>query len=139
MSTKSSITESEKVETSDADWARSAGDQAVGTPRVVFAYRPALDVVRFLAAIWVMIAHAGAVEGGGHAVSIFFVLSGYLIGGQLVSEKLTRSTIRLPEFYFKRVTRIWIPYFIVLAGFIALLSPAVKTRHRAFTSECSAH
>ena len=26
----------------------------------------------------------------------------------------------MPEFYFKRVTRIWIPYFIVLTGYIAL-------------------
>ena len=88
--------------------------------RVIFPYRPVLDVVRFLAAIWVMLSHTGAVKGGGHAVSIFFVLSGYLIGGQLVDEKRRRGGIEIPEFYFKRITRIWIPYFIVLAGFIAL-------------------
>jgi peptidoglycan/LPS O-acetylase OafA/YrhL len=85
-----------------------------------FPYRPALDVVRFLAAIWVMLSHAGASKGGGHAVAIFFVLSGFLIGSQLVIEKRRSGTIRLPEFYFKRITRIWIPYFIVLAGMIAL-------------------
>ena len=47
-----------------------------------------LDVVRFLAAMWVMLSHADAVRGGSHAVALFFVLSGYLIGGQLVCEKL---------------------------------------------------
>ena len=88
--------------------------------RVSFPYRPVLDVVRFLAAIWVMLSHADAVKGGGHAVAIFFVLSGYLIGGQLVDEKRRSGTIRLREFYFKRITRIWLPYFIVLAGMITL-------------------
>ena len=71
-------------------------------PALYFRTRPGLDVVRFLAALWVMFAHAGAVRGGGHAVALFFVLSGYLIGGQLVCEKSTSGTVRLPEFYFKR-------------------------------------
>lgn len=88
--------------------------------RDAFPYRPALDIVRFLAAIWVMLDHADAMKGGGHAVAIFFVLSGFLIGGQLVHEKRRSGGIRLAEFYFKRVTRIWLPYFIVLSGMIAL-------------------
>ena len=120
MSTFSCVTESEGIETSVTGGARSEVGPAGDTPRIVFPYRPVLDVVRFLAAMWVMLAHAGAVRGGGHAVAIFFVLSGYLIGGQLVCEKLASGTVRLPEFYFKRVTRIWIPYFTVLTGFIAL-------------------
>ncbi len=103
----------------------AAGSQLVDGPsskpqRDALPYRPVLDVVRFLAAIWVMLNHAHAVKGGGHAVAIFFVLSGYLIGGQLVDEKRRSGAIRLPEFYFKRVTRIWLPYFIVLTGMIAL-------------------
>ncbi len=77
-------------------------------------------MLRFLAALWVMVYHAGAVNGGGHAVSIFFVLSGYLIGGQLFREKRRSGTIRLREFYFKRITRIWLPYFVVLSGMTAL-------------------
>jgi peptidoglycan/LPS O-acetylase OafA/YrhL len=120
MTTVSGITEAEGIETSVAEGARTEVDPAGGTARVVFPYRPMLDVVRFLAAIWVMLSHTDAVRGGGHAVSVFFVLSGYLIGGQLVCEKIASGTVRLPEFYFKRVTRIWIPYFVVLAGFIAL-------------------
>lgn len=84
-------------------------------------YRPGLDAIRFLAAIWVMLYHASAVKGGGHAVAIFFLLSGYLIGGQLIKEKRLRSTIPLNEFYFKRVTRIWPPYFLMIIGYILLL------------------
>jgi peptidoglycan/LPS O-acetylase OafA/YrhL len=120
MPTFSRVTESEGIEASVATGARAKVGLAGDTLRVVFPYRPVLDVVRFLAALWVMLSHARAVRGGGHAVAIFFVLSGYLIGGQLVCEKLASGTVRLPEFYFKRVTRIWIPYFTVLAGFIAL-------------------
>src|SRR5262245_53017507 len=120
MTVSSHVTESEGIEPSVASGARSKADPAGDTPRVVFPYRPGLDVVRFLAAMWVMLAHAGAMRGGGHAVALFFVLSGYLIGGQLVCEKFASGTVRLPEFYFKRVTRIWIPYFIVLTGYIAL-------------------
>jgi peptidoglycan/LPS O-acetylase OafA/YrhL len=70
--------------------------------------------------MWVMLSHAGAVKGGGHAVAVFFVLSGYLIGGQLAKEKRQAGKIRLSEFYFKRITRIWLPYYIVLAGMIVL-------------------
>jgi peptidoglycan/LPS O-acetylase OafA/YrhL len=120
MSVSSHVTEPEGIEASVASGARSEVNPAGDTRRVVFPYRPGLDVVRFLAAMWVMLSHAGAVRGGGHAVALFFVLSGYLIGGQLVCEKLASGAVRLPEFYFKRVTRIWIPYFTVLAGYIAL-------------------
>jgi peptidoglycan/LPS O-acetylase OafA/YrhL len=120
MSTFSRATESEGIEASVANGARSEVGPAGDTPRVVSPYCPGLDVVRFLAALWVMLSHAGAVGGGGHAVALFFVLSGYLIGGQLVCEKFASGTVRLPEFYFKRVTRIWIPYFTVLTGYIAL-------------------
>jgi peptidoglycan/LPS O-acetylase OafA/YrhL len=90
-------------------------DVPATTSLPVLGYRPGLDIVRFLAALWVMFSHAGAVEGGGHAVSVFFVLSGFLIGGQLLKEKREANTICLREFYFKRVTRIWVPYFVVLA------------------------
>lgn len=77
-------------------------------------YKPALDIIRFLAALWVILGHAKAVEGGHHGVTLFFVLSGYLIGGQLIEEKYQTNRIKIREFYFKRITRIWVPYFISL-------------------------
>jgi hypothetical protein len=76
MSTFSRVTESEGIEASVASGARSEVGPAGDKPRVVFPYRPGLDAVRFLAAMWVMLSHAGAVRGGGHAVALFFVLSG---------------------------------------------------------------
>ncbi len=102
------------------DLANADSRPVIASERVALGYRPGLDVVRFLAALWVMLSHAGAVQGGGHAVAVFFVLSGYLIGGQLFREKRGTGTVRLKEFYFKRITRIWLPYFVVLAGMIAL-------------------
>lgn len=62
----------------------------------------------------VMFTHSGLIKGwensGNFAVQIFFSLSGWLIGGMLL--KLKNSD--LPRFYFNRVIRIWIPYFIAL-------------------------
>jgi peptidoglycan/LPS O-acetylase OafA/YrhL len=98
----------------------SAESKPVVSGQTSLAYRPGLDIVRFFAAVWVMLTHAGAVEGGGHAVAVFFVLSGYLIGGQLFKEKSRTGTIRLSEFYFKRITRIWLPYYLVLFGMLIL-------------------
>lgn len=100
--------------------APSPGDSPGELLETVAAYRPMLDVVRFLAAIWVMLSHARAVHGGGVAVSVFFVLSGYLIGGLLIAEKRRTGRIGLTDFYFKRLLRIWVPYYIVLAFMIAL-------------------
>ena len=101
---------------------RLASDQAPpsNAAAVSSTYRPGLDIVRFAAAIWVMLSHAHAAEGGGQAVAVFFVLSGYLIGGQLFREKCNKGTIELSTFYFKRITRIWLPYYIVLALMLAI-------------------
>lgn len=120
MNTNSPATVVERIADAPARDSQPAAGPTSKPSRDAFPYRPVLDVVRFLAALWVMLSHTGAVHGGGHAVAIFFVLSGYLIGGQLVHEKRRSGTIRLPDFYFKRITRIWLPYFLILAGMIAL-------------------
>lgn len=86
---------------------------------------PFLDYLRFAAAFGVFLSHSdpyGLLPGqfGGACVSIFFALSGFLIGGILV-----RSTpADLPRFYFNRTTRIWIPYFIAIA--LVLLATVSK-------------
>jgi hypothetical protein len=61
MTTFTQITESEEIEDSVAGGARPEIGPDGDTPRVVFPYRPVLDVVRFLAAMWVMLDHAGGV------------------------------------------------------------------------------
>ena len=58
-------------------------------------------------------------ELGGNAVSIFFVLSGFLISYLLVHEKRKTSSVSIKKFYVRRVLRIWPLYFIlILLGII---------------------
>lgn len=81
-------------------------------------YYPLFDWLRFVLASIVALVHAGVINwhyAGGLAVSVFFSLSGWLIGGILLK---TRQN-ELPRFFFNRATRIWIPYF---AAMIALYS-----------------
>ena len=47
-------------------------------------------------------------------VDLFFVLSGYLIGLQLLQEMVQKKSISLRQFYFKRSIRILPAYFAVL-------------------------
>ena len=56
--------------------------------RATIAYQPALDGVRALAVIAVLLFHAEVpgFDGGYLGVSVFFTLSGYLITSLLVSE-----------------------------------------------------
>jgi peptidoglycan/LPS O-acetylase OafA/YrhL len=78
-------------------------------------YYPLFDYVRAFAAIGVFFAHADGGKylpesSGNFFVQIFFALSGYLIGGIL----LRTSARGLPNFYFNRSLRIWIPYAIAI-------------------------
>jgi peptidoglycan/LPS O-acetylase OafA/YrhL len=82
-------------------------------------YFPQLDVLRFVLATAVVVEHAGFAmweQVGTLAVQVFFALSGWLIGGIL----LQCEPRDLPRFFFNRITRIWIPYFLMLALLIAL-------------------
>ena len=78
---------------------------------------PAFDWLRFVLASVVVIGHHGFVIAppidGSLAVDVFFVLSGWLIGGIL----LRTRTADLPRFYFNRATRIWIPYAVAILLF----------------------
>jgi peptidoglycan/LPS O-acetylase OafA/YrhL len=51
-------------------------------------YRPDIDGIRAIAILSVVLYHAGiiALPGGFTGVDIFFVISGYLIGGHIFSE-----------------------------------------------------
>ncbi len=56
---------------------------------------------------------------GGMGVDLFFVLSGYLIGGQLLREGLESGRVGLGRFYVKRFFRIFPAYYLVLAAVCA--------------------
>ena len=77
-------------------------------------YYPWFDWLRLLLACIVLFGHEGLIawrNAGNFSVQIFFALSGWLIGGQLVV--LPRQ--KLPRFYFNRALRIWGPYFLAVS------------------------
>lgn len=80
--------------------------------------RPALDGVRGLAIAMVLLGHAGwpslhrAEEFG---VELFFVLSGLLITGVLMGERLSTGRIGFRQFYLRRARRLLPALFAMLA------------------------
>ena len=92
---------------------------------------PGLDLLRALAIILVVIYHAGIFgfalpnrlhRFGWIGVDLFFVLSGYLIGGQLLAPLARQQPMNLPRFFSRRVLRIMPAYFVVLAVYFCLPS-----------------
>ena len=88
-----------------------------------------LDSLRGLAAIFVLLFHSNMfdwpkgflyfihlpvinVPFSGDAVSMFFVLSGYVLSRPYLLPQNPRQVF-LPTFYLRRLTRIWIPWFFV--------------------------
>lgn len=71
-------------------------------------YQPALDGVRALAVVAVLLFHAGTPGfGGGYlGVSVFFTLSGYLITSLLLDEHETSGSIDYRRFYGRRLRRL---------------------------------
>ena len=91
--------------------------------------QPGLDLLRALAIIVVVIYHAGIMgfplpgrihRWGWIGVDLFFVLSGYLIGGQLLAELSRDNRLNLPRFYARRALRILPAYFVILAIYFLL-------------------
>ena len=71
-------------------------------------YQPALDGVRALAVVAVLLFHAGTPGfGGGYlGVSVFFTLSGYLITSLLLREHDTSGAVDFRAFYGRRMRRL---------------------------------
>jgi peptidoglycan/LPS O-acetylase OafA/YrhL len=97
---------------------------------------PGLNGVRFVAALLVIIDHTELFKSylglptlwansyssflGAYGVSIFFVLSGFLITYLLLEEK-KESPINIKYFYLRRILRIWpLYYLLVLLGFLVI-------------------
>lgn len=97
-------------------------------------YRPDIDGLRAIAILGVVFYHAGVpwLSGGFTGVDIFFVISGYLIGGHIYSEIQTER-FSFWEFYKRRAKRILPAFYAVLAfTFVAalfLLSSAELTTY----------
>ena len=84
--------------------------------------QPALDGLRALAILIVMISHAGLgqIVPGGFGVTIFFFLSGYLITNLMVKEWDKTERLDFRVFYLKRAIRIVPPIIIAILCAVAL-------------------
>jgi peptidoglycan/LPS O-acetylase OafA/YrhL len=85
-----------------------------------------LDLLRAIAIAWVMLFHSFIIDGwhepfvgmesnGWMGVDLFFVLSGYLIGSQLLRPLSLGQPLSLIDFYLRRAFRILPVFFVVLA------------------------
>jgi peptidoglycan/LPS O-acetylase OafA/YrhL len=95
--------------------------------------QPGLDVMRALAILWVMLFHFRIglphllywpSRYGWMGVDLFFVLSGYLIGSQLLRPYLKGAEPSLAQFYFRRAFRI-LPAFLAVLG-LYVFAPAFR-------------
>jgi len=91
--------------------------------------QPGLDLLRALAIVVVVIYHTGIFgfalpydfhRFGWVGVDLFFVLSGYLIGGQLLSQLRRHNQIRFGRFYARRALRILPAYLVIVAVYFSL-------------------
>jgi peptidoglycan/LPS O-acetylase OafA/YrhL len=81
-------------------------------------YIPSLDGIRAISFFLVFFAHAGlgkVLVPGGFGVTIFFLLSGFLITTLLRMEYLRYKRISLKDFYLRRILRILPPLYATLA------------------------
>lgn len=95
---------------------------------------PGLDGLRFIAAALVIIFHVEWKRDwfgksnfldvhffhniGYFGVTLFFVLSGFLITYLILKEYEKEGTVNVPHFYYRRILRIWpLYFFIIITGF----------------------
>jgi peptidoglycan/LPS O-acetylase OafA/YrhL len=98
-------------------------------------HRPELDGLRGIAILIVLGAHTGmpgfADGGGGAGVTLFFVLSGYLITSLLLAEREKAGRVDLKAFYIRRALRLFpalAAVLIVMALLLVLgLAPVAGT------------
>jgi peptidoglycan/LPS O-acetylase OafA/YrhL len=96
---------------------------------------PGLDLLRALAVIWTMLFHSFLVGGLGEdwnwlqrygwmGVDLFFVLSGFLIGEQVLKPLASGARFSFREFYLRRAFRILPAFWAVLA--LYLMGPGFR-------------
>lgn len=96
---------------------------------------PALDLLRGIAIVWVMLFHSFVVGGlgpdwawlsryGWMGVDLFFVLSGFLIGTQVLTPLASGQRLDFKDFYLRRAFRILPAFLVVLL--IYMMWPDVR-------------
>ncbi len=90
---------------------------------------PGLDLLRAIAVVWVMLFHSFLVGGLGRdwswlsrygwmGVDLFFVLSGFLIGAQVLKPLANGQRFSFRDFYLRRAFRILPAFWAVLALYL---------------------
>jgi peptidoglycan/LPS O-acetylase OafA/YrhL len=97
-------------------------------PRLV--HEPALDGLRGLAVLAVLVFHLDRLRGGFLGVDLFFALSGFLITSLLVVERRTRGGIDLGAFWVRRARRLLPALLVLLLGVAVLLTTLTATSDR---------
>ncbi|TFC10418.1 acyltransferase [Cryobacterium algoritolerans] len=88
-----------------------------------FGYLPALDGLRAVAILAVIAQHSGiAGLHGYHGVTLFLVISGYLITRLLLQERASTGRIALKRFYARRFARLGPALVVVILATAAWLS-----------------
>ena len=112
-------------------------------PRRTAHRRPGLDLLRAIAIVFVVLYHAGLFgfvlpfnvqRFGWIGVDLFFVLSGYLIAGQLFKSLRHRTEANGPDynisrFYWRRALRI-LPAYLVIVAIYFFLPPSLREFER---------
>jgi peptidoglycan/LPS O-acetylase OafA/YrhL len=89
---------------------------------------PALEGVRGVAILLVVLVHAYLRPGGGFlGVDVFFVLSGFLITTLLLREQSRRGRISLRGFYRRRALRLVPALVVFLLAYVAVTALAMST------------
>lgn len=97
-------------------WLRAA--VSTGEQRHGASYRPGLDGCRGLFVLLVMMYHFGVtwLAGGWVGINTFFVLTGFLLGGILITQRQRRGAVDAAGFYLRRARRILPALTIVVAA-----------------------
>ncbi|MCK9003297.1 acyltransferase [Haemophilus influenzae] len=88
-------------------------------------YRPEIDGLRAIAVISVIIYHLNEnwLSGGFLGVDIFFVISGFLITGIIITE-IQQNSFSLKQFYTRRIKRIY-PAFIAVMALVSFIASVI--------------
>ncbi|MCB1474948.1 MAG: acyltransferase [Rhodobiaceae bacterium] len=95
-------------------------------------YRPYIDGLRAISILSVVGYHIGlpGFSGGFVGVDVFFVISGYLIIGQLVEDR-RRGDFSIMTFYARRSLRILPPYLLMVA-LVCIVAPIFLITLRSY-------
>ncbi len=103
--------------------------------RAALPHIEALDGLRGLAVLAILLFHAGHLRGGWLGVDVFFVLSGFLITSLLLGEHESTGGISLTSFWGRRARRLLPALFATLLGVglyaVAIARPEGLGRIRA--------